>query len=108
MHNLDPDARLVRSPTWWRRVSRLAIAGFVAGLVVVIFWFVPVACTAPDATVETLRRAGYNSVEVGGYAWFACGEDDMFATRFSATNGNGARVEGVVCCGAIKNCTIRW
>jgi hypothetical protein len=41
-------------------------------------------CAAPDRAYEALERAGYTKIELGGYAWFACAEDDFFATRFNA------------------------
>lgn len=65
------------------------------------------ACTAPDRTVEVLDDAGYTDVQIEGYAWFDCSEDDVFQTEFIAKNPNGKVVDGAVCCGWFKNCTIR-
>ena len=68
-----------------------------------------VACTAPDSSRETLQKAGYENIEITGYAPLNCGEDDTFSTGFTATNPKGEVVEGVVCCGLItKKCTIRF
>ncbi len=66
------------------------------------------ACTAPDMTRETLRKAGYTDITTQGYDLFACGEDDTFATQFRAKNPAGATVNGTVCCGLLKSCTIRF
>jgi hypothetical protein len=80
----------------------------IVGLLVALFSATN-GCTAPDRTKRTLLKAGFTDVDVGGHAWFDCGEDDVFATEFTATNVNGQRVSGAVCCGFIaKNCTIRF
>lgn len=64
-------------------------------------------CTQPQRSVQALDAAGFTDISVGGYAWWACG-DDSYATGFVATNPNGKRVSGAVCCGWAKNCTIRF
>lgn len=66
------------------------------------------ACTDESATRRTLEASGFTDVTVGGYAWFSCSEGDNFATSFSATNSQGKRVHGAVCCGLWKNCTVRF
>ena len=66
------------------------------------------ACTAEQWSKQAAEKAGFTDVEAGGYAWFACGKDDEFATKFRGTNVNGQRVEGAVCCGLMKNCTVRF
>lgn len=73
----------------------LLIATFLAG------------CTAPNWAKQALDDAGYDEVKLTGYKPFRCGEDDLTATGFEATNIRGKRVSGVVCCGALKDCTIR-
>lgn len=66
-------------------------------------------CTDEDATRRTLENSGYTEIETTGYVLFACGEDDTFHTGFVATNPEGKRVRGTVCCGLIaKDCTIRY
>lgn len=67
-----------------------------------------IGCTAPDRTKEALIKAGFTDIEIGGYDIFSCGEDDDFATKFTATNPAGLRVGGTVCCGILKGCTIRY
>lgn len=64
-------------------------------------------CTQPPDEVQAiLKRDGYVDVKVEGYAWFGCGEDDTFRTKFSGTK-NGQYVEGVVCSGFLKGSTVR-
>lgn len=64
-------------------------------------------CTAHNDAKRALEGAGYTDIELGGYAWFACGQDDSFATEFKATGPTGRRVEGAVCSGFTKGSTIR-
>jgi len=68
-------------------------------------------CTNEDASVRTLKSAGYSDIQTHGYAWTGCGDEDTAKTKFTAKNPAGARVEGVVCCGwgpFAKGCTIRF
>lgn len=65
-------------------------------------------CTAPGWSREALEKSGYTDIETGGYSWFGCGKDDEFSTKFSAVNPAGVRVSGVVCCGLLKSCTVRF
>ena len=67
-----------------------------------------IGCTAPDRTNETLEKAGYTNIQVEGYDFFSCGEDDHFSTKFTADNPAGQKVSGTVCCGFLKGCTIRF
>ncbi len=66
------------------------------------------ACSSPDESRRTLDNAGYTDIETTGWEPFACGEKDTFSTGFRATNPSGQRVSGVVCCGVIKRCTVRF
>jgi hypothetical protein len=65
-------------------------------------------CTAPDRSRETLDSSGFTNIEIGDYTWFGCSEGDRYHTAFTATNSNGKRVSGVVCCGTLKSCTVRF
>ena len=70
--------------------------------------FLVIGCTSPDMTVSTLQKAGYTDIIPGKYAFYGCSEEDMYSTKFIATNPAGNRVSGVVCCGILKSCTIRF
>lgn len=76
-------------------------------LVLVITLLCACACTDADATRETAESMGFTNVQIGGYAFFQCSDDDKFQTEFQATNPQGRRVNGVVCCGLLKGCTLR-
>lgn len=65
-------------------------------------------CTDKPSAERTLTRAGYTDIDVGGYGFFACGEDDTFSTNFTAKNPQGQQVEGTVCGGWLKKDTIRF
>jgi len=65
-------------------------------------------CTAPDRSRETLDNSGFTNIEIGGWAGLSCSDGDTYKTKFSATNPNGKRVTGVVCCGMMKGCTVRF
>lgn len=64
------------------------------------------SCTKPDETMQILLREGYENIEIQGYYPFACSEDDVFSTGFTASK-NGQFVEGSVCMGLMKGATIR-
>lgn len=66
-------------------------------------------CTYEKAAITALQKAGYTNVQTYGYAILGCSADDeAFNTKFTATNPLGQRVSGVVCCGILKSCTIRF
>jgi uncharacterized lipoprotein YajG len=65
------------------------------------------ACTDSKTTLEVLDAEGYTNVKTTGYSPFACSKDDLSATGFTATSVTGRHVDGVVCCGLLKSCTVR-
>jgi hypothetical protein len=66
------------------------------------------SCTNKKGAENALKDAGYHPIEVGGYGWFDCSEDDMYATRFRAYSPDSSRiVKGCVCQGMFKGKTIR-
>ena len=66
------------------------------------------ACTDEANTERTLKAHGFTQIRTTGYEPFACSEDDTFKTGFSAKNPAGDYVQGTVCCGWMKNCTVRF
>jgi hypothetical protein len=65
-------------------------------------------CTDPSASRAALTKSGFTDITIGGYDAWSCGEGDAYSTSFTATNPNGMRVSGVVCCGTFKRCTVRF
>lgn len=64
--------------------------------------------TGSDETAETLGKAGFTNIRPGSLNFFACGEHDKTGRNFQAKNATGQQVEGVVCCGVFKSCTVRF
>lgn len=65
-------------------------------------------CTSEEPSRKALEAAGFSKIEMKGWSAFGCGEDDAFRTKFQAVGPAGKPVEGVVCCGWLKSCTIRF
>lgn len=71
-----------------------------------------VGCSVdPNTLQETLQDEGYYDIHDDGYAMFGCSKDDDFASNFHAKrrmpDGTEREVSGVVCCGFLKDCTVR-
>ena len=66
-------------------------------------------CTAPKKATRLLESQGYTDVEITGYKFWGCSEDDRFHTGFRAKGVTGREVSGVVCSGLIfKGATVRF
>ncbi len=66
------------------------------------------ACTSPDRSRAMLEDAGYSNIEIVGYGWWNCPNNDYtHRTRFRATNPVGHSVEGTVCC-TMAGCVLNW
>jgi hypothetical protein len=65
-------------------------------------------CRAGGEGVEALKAQGMTDIVLGDRAWWGCGRDDSFNSEFVATNAQGKRVSGAVCCGWLKGCTVRF
>lgn len=78
-----------------------AIAMLVMGALVLA------GCTDPPTAERVLQQQNYRDIQITGYGWFGCSEDDTFATRFRARAPNGEMVTGVVCSGWLKGATVR-
>lgn len=66
------------------------------------------ACTDEAGARRALDANGFSSVTLSGFDWWSCSKGDTYATKFEATNSVGKRVSGVVCCGVMKACTVRF
>jgi hypothetical protein len=64
-------------------------------------------CTAARSSKRALEAAGYTNIEMKGYAFFGCDDNDRFHDKFTATGPTGVQVSGVVCSGWFKGSTIR-
>lgn len=56
-----------------------------------------------------LRKSGYSKIQEGGFPFpGTCSSGDDYGINFKAVNPVGSPVEGVVCCGIFKGCTVRF
>ncbi|WP_151767910.1 hypothetical protein [Acinetobacter oleivorans] len=67
-----------------------------------------VGCSSSNDATKALKANGFTDIQTHGRAFFACSEDDSFATKFSAKNKDGQKVTGAVCSGWLKGSTIRF
>ncbi len=66
------------------------------------------ACAADaERATRVLKGAGYTEIRLNGYPFFSCSDDDQFNVAFTAKGPTGEPAQGAVCCGWMKNCTIR-
>jgi hypothetical protein len=65
-----------------------------------------VSCTNPGGTKKLLKAEGYTDIEITGYRFLVCG-DDQIRTGFKAKK-NGNEITGTVCEGILKGKTIRY
>ena len=66
------------------------------------------ACTDAETAKNAAENIGLTEVEVTGFRWFGCSEDDAFRTGFSGIRADGKYVTGVVCSGWFKGATVRF
>lgn len=66
------------------------------------------ACTKAKESTEVLENLGYSNIEIKGYGWTGCHDDDWYSTKFTAISPTNKKVKGVVCRGFFKNNTVRW
>ena len=67
------------------------------------------ACTDAGGATQTLEKSGFENVQITGYNFLACSEDDFYHTGFKAENAKGQSVTGTVCKGLFfKGSTIRF
>jgi hypothetical protein len=62
----------------------------------------------PSDSTEALRKSGFSEIEIGDHAFFRCGRSDVSSLYFTANNPRGDKVDGTVCCGWFKSCTVRF
>lgn len=76
-------------------------------LILILLVAVAIGCTNPSQAREVLADEGYTDIEMTGYRFFGCSDDDEVRDGFRARR-DGRVVEGVVCCGLLfKDCTVR-
>lgn len=65
-------------------------------------------CTDASNAERILSSQGYTDIQITGYDFFGCSDDDFQHTRFKAKSVNGSNISGTVCSGIFfKNSTVR-
>jgi len=66
-------------------------------------------CTSQQDAERALDGAGFTNIQMTGYNFMACSEDDFYHTGFVAKNPQGNTVSGTVCSGMLfKSATVRF
>jgi hypothetical protein len=79
------------------------------GMVFVVALSILSGCTTDeDETRTTLENMGFTDVQPSDIALWGCGHGDKYGRNFKAKNPAGHYVNGTVCCGIIKSCTVRF
>lgn len=86
----------------------VVLSGIVRNLLPLAVLLLLVGCSAPDSARDALTKQGFRDIRILGWAPLSCSQDDLTSTGFTAVNPQGLQVEGVVCCGILKSCTVRW
>lgn len=77
-------------------------------IIIAILCILIASCTNHEKAIEVLQKQGYTNIEITGYEFGACAEEDVFHTGFIATSPSGYVVSGLVCSGWINGSTIRF
>lgn len=78
----------------------------ILSVIVAIFLFP--SCTDVKEARKVLEDDGYEVLSVGGYGFFQCSEDDIYATKAVVWNRNKTKkIKVCVCSGWFKGSTIR-
>lgn len=83
-----------------------------------LLWLVPLmfyvgltqsgACGVnPQRFERAAHYEGLSSAVQGGYDYMECGAGDVWVSTFSAQR-DAELVQGTMCCGMFKGCTVRW
>lgn len=65
------------------------------------------AWSTPSGAEDAVRASGVDNPAIGSWAPFRCSKDDLWCNHFTGTR-NGQPVSGIVGCGLLKGCTIRY
>ena len=79
----------------------IALIGFVLFLI-----YLELIERSADKVIPALEQAGFKYIEITGWDSFGC-ERELAKYRFQA-RFNDREIEGTICCGLLKKCTIRW
>ncbi len=75
-------------------------------ILILLFVLIFVGCTDKDKAKELLEKEGYLKIEITGYDWLGCPQEDIFSTGFIAFKNN-ILYKGTVCSGFFSGAVIR-
>lgn len=87
---------------------------YVFGAIALIITFVSVCPADSDARLRAVRlletRERLDDITLQSLGLFQCSDSDIRSQSiaFVATDRDGRRVRGAVCCGWFKDCTVRF
>ena len=84
----------------------LLVVTAIIGIVFVVF--LGVVSPSHEPALKALNGHGFKNANIWSRSFFSCGKDDLYGFSFSATNPANDTVNGVVCCGMWKGCTVRF
>ena len=63
-----------------------------------------------NEATRVLEAQGFDDIHLEGaeVVFSRCSDSDSFSRGFRAKNSRGVEVRGVVCCGWLKACTVRF
>ena len=65
-------------------------------------------CTSRHDAEDALAAYNLTDVQIGGYAYFGCPEEDNYHTKFTAKNAKGFPVNDVVCSSLTSGAHVRF
>jgi len=75
--------------------------------IVAVGAFVLMAFPPRDDMRSAVINSGFREVQLAGFAWFGCSEQDTFRQKWKGHSSEGKPVTGVVCGGLLKGWTVR-
>lgn len=81
----------------------------ILGIIICVILFGVYLFPPSDKTIiEVATKNGFSKVVPGNASLFSCSDSDRMGRKFTAINVNGMKISGIICCGLLKNCTIRF
>lgn len=105
----------METKTWaWVVISISVISISIVAIIISIFALVlsgtfkgEIDYPMGDKALQAIDSFGFSNGTITGMKFIGCAKDDDFGYSFTAINQNGKRVDGIVCCGFLKRCTVR-
>ena len=100
-------AGMGRGDQWKTRGENIVMLGLCVPAIVLLAVFV-IGMSDRETTKSVLKNQGFTDIAIKGWTFFGCGRGDFYRTKFYAHSSTDSPTKGVVCCGLLKGCTIRY